>query len=118
MNQVVNYPATLHDLTLFADAAAELDGFKGRLTDNPVELARITTLVESMHDTVERIAGAASGMIYPGDDGPMFDYEAAKAFYFAKGANDYAGQGRFESAFYHTLRMVFEHGLKVGAATK
>jgi len=38
----------------------------------------------------------------------MFDYEAVKQFYFEKGHNDPAGKGRFESAFYHTIKMVHD----------
>jgi hypothetical protein len=38
----------------------------------------------------------------------MFDYEAVKRFYFEKGHTDHAGKGRFESAFYHTIKMVHD----------
>lgn len=38
----------------------------------------------------------------------MFDYEAAKRFYFEKGHADSSGKGRFESAFYHTIKMVHD----------
>jgi len=110
----VTYHVDLADLSLFADAAAELDGYKSYLP--APDVVRITHMAKRLHDTVERAAGAASGLIYEGEDGPLFDYEAVKEFYFAKGASDHAGQGRFESAFYHTVRMVFEQGLKVGAA--
>ena len=38
----------------------------------------------------------------------MFDYEAVKRFYFEKGHADHAGKGRFESAFFHTIKMVHD----------
>ncbi|MDP3219202.1 MAG: hypothetical protein Q8S73_34205 [Deltaproteobacteria bacterium] len=42
----------------------------------------------------------------------MFDYPAIRAFYFNKGAEkcarDPSGEGRFESAFYHTIKMVHD----------
>lgn len=38
----------------------------------------------------------------------MFDYESVKRFYFEKGHADHAGHGRFESAFYHTIKMVHD----------
>lgn len=116
MRPGVTYPVNLADLALFADAAAELDGYKCHLP--AADAARIAGMVERLHDTVERVAGAASGLIYPEDDCPILDYEAVKAFYFAKGAGDCAGRGRFESAFFHTIHMVFEQGLKAGAKVR
>jgi hypothetical protein len=42
----------------------------------------------------------------------MFDYPAIRKFYFDKGAekcaSDPSGNGRFESAFYHTIKMVHD----------
>lgn len=42
----------------------------------------------------------------------IFDYPAIRKFYFDKGAekcaNDPSGDGRFESAFYHTIKMVHD----------
>lgn len=111
----VTYPVNLADLVLFADAACELDTYKHMLADRPVAQARIAAMIGRLHDTVERVAGPAGGLIYQGEDDVLLDYEAIKEFYFAKGANDHAGRGRFESAFFHTIRMVFEQGLKAGA---
>jgi hypothetical protein len=115
-NPHVTYPVDLSDLALFADAAAELDGHKCYLP--PTDAARIAGMVKRLHDTIERVAGAASGLIYQDGDGPMLDYEVVKAFYFAKGASDCTGRGRFESAFFHTIQMVFEQGIKAGAKTE
>ena len=47
----------------------------------------------------------------------MFDYDKAKRFFSYKLANDLEGQGRFESALYHTVRMIYEEGLKDGGST-
>lgn len=38
----------------------------------------------------------------------MFDYEDVKRYYFEKGHADHAGKGRFESAFFHTIKMVHD----------
>ena len=38
----------------------------------------------------------------------MIDYEAVKKHFADKLAADFAGQGRFESAFYHTIKMVHD----------
>ncbi|MCK9386062.1 MAG: hypothetical protein M0Q15_15745 [Nevskia sp.] len=42
----------------------------------------------------------------------IFDYPAIRKFYFDKGAekcaSDPSGEGRFESAFYHTIKMVHD----------
>jgi hypothetical protein len=38
----------------------------------------------------------------------IVDYEAVKKFFADKLAADFAGQGRFESAFYHTIKMVHD----------
>lgn len=111
----VIYPVGLDDLMLFADAGCELDSYKDTLADNPAEQARIVAMVERIHDTVERVAGVAGGMIYQDEAAPLLDYDAVKKYYFSKGAGDCAGRGRFESAFFHTIRMVFEQGLNAGA---
>jgi hypothetical protein len=111
---VVTYPVTLADLTHIADAACELDAYKDMLADKPAEQARVQALVGILHSLAERAAGAACDLVYQPESGPMLDYEAIKQFYFAKGAADFSGRGRFESAFYHTVLMVFEQGLRVG----
>ena len=41
----------------------------------------------------------------------MLDYLAVKKFYAVKLAEDTAGDGRIESAFYHTVRMVYLKGV-------
>lgn len=38
----------------------------------------------------------------------MIDYEIVKKHFADKLAADFAGQGRFESAFYHTIKMVHD----------
>ena len=38
----------------------------------------------------------------------MIDYEAVKKHFADKLSADFAGQGRFESAFYHTIKMVHD----------
>jgi len=44
----------------------------------------------------------------------QLDYEAVRKFYFDTGAqecaNDPNAKGRFESAFFKTIKMVHEHG--------
>jgi hypothetical protein len=111
---VVTYPITLVDLTHIADAACELDAYKDMLADKPIEQARVRELVGILHSLAERAAGAACDLVYQPEEGPMLDYEAIKQFYFTKGAADFSGRGRFESAFYHTVLMVFEQGLRAG----
>lgn len=59
----------LADLMLIADAAAELDALKMHTVDRADELGRITRLVETLHDMVERIAGAHAACIYAPADG-------------------------------------------------
>lgn len=48
----------------------------------------------------------------------MLDYAAIRKFYFDKGAEkcaaDPTGQGRFESAFFHTIKLAYEIGVKDG----
>lgn len=41
----------------------------------------------------------------------MLDYELVKKHFADKLAADFSGQGRFESAFYHTIKMVYQAGL-------
>lgn len=65
----VTYPVSLADLTLFADAACEMDCYKDTLEDKPAERARIIAMVEMMHNAVERAAGADGGLVYAADDG-------------------------------------------------
>lgn len=71
------YPITLADLVLFADAAAELDalnGFVAARGDAPIEeVARVKDMVERMHDAIERVAGTDAGEIYAPDDGSTED---------------------------------------------
>lgn len=112
----ITYCMSLDDLTLIADAACELDGCKDLVTDE-ASAQRIEAMVTRMHDAVERAAGVACGMIYHEEDGRgSLDYNVVKRFFAEKLASDFAGHGRFESAFYHTVRMVFEAGLKAGEA--
>jgi hypothetical protein len=62
MRPPVTYPASLADLVLFADAAAELDGYKHYL---PVkDFTRIAGMVDQLHSTVERLAGQDVALIY------------------------------------------------------
>lgn len=64
MSQTATYPATLADLNLFADCTAELDGLKIFAAGDPEEHARLTAMIERLHDTVERIAGPDRGLLY------------------------------------------------------
>ena len=112
----VTYPVSLSDLITMADAAAELDGMRMFYVDRPDEQQRISRIVSGLHDIAERAANHASGLIYQEDDGGCLDYDAVKKYYFDKGASDPFGRGRFESAFFHTVRMVYELGLRHGSA--
>ena len=64
----VTYRVSLADLVLFSDAAAELDDYKDTLEDNPAERARIIAMVYRIHDTVERVAGNDSTLVYAPSD--------------------------------------------------
>lgn len=44
----------------------------------------------------------------------MLDYDEVKKFYAKKLADDAAGDGRVESAFYHTMKMVYLKGVEDG----
>lgn len=44
----------------------------------------------------------------------MLDYNEVKKFYADKLAQDLDGTGRIESAFYHTMRMVYLKGVEDG----
>jgi hypothetical protein len=44
----------------------------------------------------------------------MLDYEEAKRFFHEKLGNDHFGQGRMESAFYHTAQWIWLHGHREG----
>lgn len=44
----------------------------------------------------------------------ILDYLAVKKFYAVKLAEDAAGTGRIESAFYHTMKMVYYAGVEDG----
>lgn len=48
----------------------------------------------------------------------MLDYNEVKRFYADKLAKDAAGDGRVESAFYHTMRMVYLKGVEDGEKHK
>lgn len=48
----------------------------------------------------------------------MLDYSEVKKFFADKLAGDADGIGRFESAFYWTMRMVYERGVSDGEAGK
>jgi hypothetical protein len=128
------YQVTLADLIDIADAACHLEAYMSMLVDNPSEQAIVNGYVRKLHDISTRSSGSAEGLIYasspamqlpPGsrftyckpDGSQMLDYEAVKEFYFEKGAADHRGHGRLESAFYHTIVMVFEQGMKAGART-
>lgn len=66
----ITYQVNLADLILFADAAGELDTLKNYVDlERPEETQRIGTLVERMHDAIERAAGADGCQIYAPDDG-------------------------------------------------
>jgi hypothetical protein len=62
------YAVTLDELQLFADAACELDSYKDTLSDKPDERERIVDMIERIHDTVQRVAGADAHFIYAPDD--------------------------------------------------
>lgn len=44
----------------------------------------------------------------------MLDYNEVKKFYADKLAQDLDGTGRIESAFYHTMKMVYLKGVEDG----
>lgn len=44
----------------------------------------------------------------------MLDYNEVKKFYAEKLAEDFDGTGRIESAFYHTMKMVYLKGVEDG----
>lgn len=44
----------------------------------------------------------------------MLDYLEVKKLFAEKLAKDADGIGRFESAFYHTMKFVYEQGVKDG----
>lgn len=44
----------------------------------------------------------------------MLDYNEVKRFYAGKLAQDMEGTGRIESAFYHTMKMVYLKGVEDG----
>ena len=69
IEQRVSYAVSLHDLQLVADAACALEELKQFYVDKPAEIEAITHMIESLHDLVERAAGAAAvPTIYsPGD---------------------------------------------------
>lgn len=112
----ITYRMNLDDLTLMAEAACLLDEYKDTFAHGDAR-QRIVAMVTRVHDAVERAAGPAAAIIYPDDEaGGCLDYTMVKRFFAEKLASDFAGHGRFESAFYHTVRMVFEAGLKAGEA--
>lgn len=45
----------------------------------------------------------------------MLDYNVVKKFHAKKLAEDAEGDGRIESAFYHTMKMVYLKGVEDGA---
>jgi hypothetical protein len=112
------YQVTLADLIDIADAACHLSGYQMMLVDNPSEQTAVRTYEHKLHEIAARASGRAEPLIYGNADGTqMLDYEAVKKYYFEKGAADHRGHGRLESAFYHTIVMVFEQGMKAGART-
>jgi hypothetical protein len=44
----------------------------------------------------------------------VLDYSQVKKLFADKLANDADGTGRFESAFYHTMKFVYEQGVHDG----
>lgn len=116
VNSLDAFAVTLADLTLFADAACELDAYKDMLHALPDEHRRVVAMVADLHAAVERAAGAAGALIYaPDDDSGFLDYDAVKRFFAEKLATDFSGRGRVESAFFHTVQMAYAQGLKNGA---
>lgn len=65
----VTYTMTLSDLIDIADGAAELDGLRMFLVDQPDQMERVAERVARMHDIVERAAGQDAARIYADDDG-------------------------------------------------
>lgn len=68
MRPPVTYPVSLADLVTIADAAAELDGMRMFYVDQPVEQDRISSLVQRLHDMVERAAAHDAVLIYGPDE--------------------------------------------------
>jgi hypothetical protein len=115
----VLYPVNMADLISIADAAADLDGLKQFYIDQPDKQAELAARAVQLHEIVTRAAGAHDVAIYAPDDGPQYlDYDRVKAFFAEKLAGDFAGRGRFESAFFHTVRMCYEQGLRDGGPNK
>ena len=116
MNAPMLYPVNMADLINIADAAADLDGLKQFYVDQPDKIKDLAHRVEQLHTIVDRAAGAHSVVVYAPDDGNGFlDYDRVKHFFADKLASDFAGRGRFESAFFHTVQMVYEQGMRDGA---
>lgn len=109
------YPITLADLMAIADAAADLDGLKQFYVDRPDKMTELAARSAQLHGIAERAAGAHAVVIYAPEDGAQYlDYDRVKAFFADKLAGDFQGHGRFESAFFHTVRMCYEQGLRDG----
>ena len=68
MRPPVTYPVSLADLVTIADAASELDGMRMFYVDQPVEQDRISSVVQRLHDMVERAAVHDAVLIFgPGE---------------------------------------------------
>lgn len=67
----VTYACSLHDLTLFADAACYLDSYKDTCSADSVERANVLALLCRVHEAVERISGSDAHLIYASDDEPL-----------------------------------------------
>jgi fructose-1,6-bisphosphatase/inositol monophosphatase family enzyme len=107
------YQVTLADLIDIADAACHLADYQNMLVDKPAEQAAVRMYETKLHDIAQRASGNADVVIYGKKDGSTaLDYAAIKTFYFAKGAAE-----GFESAFFRSVLMAFERGMKVGART-
>ncbi|MCU0810149.1 MAG: hypothetical protein MUE59_03785 [Thiobacillaceae bacterium] len=90
----------LADMMLLSDAADQIALCVQFYVDQPAEQQRLRAMYLRIKELVER--AAADPRTQP------LDYEQVKRFFAEKLASDFAGQGRVESAFYHTIKYVYE----------
>ena len=90
----------LADRMLLDDAADQLMVCTQFYVDQPAEQQRLRAMYLRIKELVEQ--AAADPRTQP------LDYDMVKQYFAEKLAADFAGQGRFESAFYHTIKFVYE----------
>jgi hypothetical protein len=88
------------DRILLNDAAEQLAICTQFYVDQPDEQARLRRMYLRINEMVDQ--AACDPRTQP------LDYDMVKQYFAEKLAADFAGQGRFESAFYHTIKFVYE----------